>query len=121
MNSKLSATGTLDIVVNRAKKAPFSWRLRNALRVAYIKGWIAKHIIAPFANKWGIATIIAELRAIKIDGLTGERTDYGILGWRVITDAGVAFVVDDWDNNGQDITTLNFHGCGTGTNSEAAG
>jgi hypothetical protein len=33
----------------------------------------------------------------------------------------VAFLVDDWDNNGQDISTLNYHGCGTGTTAEAAG
>ena len=47
-------------------------------------------------------------------------TDYGVLSNRVVTDAGVAFIVDDWDNNGQDLTTLNFHGCGTGAAAEAA-
>lgn len=45
----------------------------------------------------------------------------GLLSTKVITDAGVAFLVDDWDNNGQDLTNLNFHGCGTGTNAEAVG
>ena len=46
----------------------------------------------------------------------------GLLSTRVITDAGVAFLVDDWDNNGQDITTMNFHGCGTDdTPGEAVG
>lgn len=47
--------------------------------------------------------------------------DYGVVSRRVITDAGVAFLVDDWDNNGQDLTTLNFHGCGTGVAAEAVG
>ena len=42
----------------------------------------------------------------------------GLISTKLITDAGVAFLVDDWDNNGQDITTMNFHGCGTGTNAE---
>jgi hypothetical protein len=42
----------------------------------------------------------------------------GLLSTKSITDAGVAFLVDDWDNNGADITTMNFHGCGTGTNAE---
>lgn len=42
----------------------------------------------------------------------------GLIATRSITDAGVAFLVDDWDNNGQDLTNLNFHGCGTGTNAE---
>lgn len=45
----------------------------------------------------------------------------GLISTKLITDAGVAFLVDDWDNNGQDITTMNFHGCGTGTNAEAVG
>jgi hypothetical protein len=42
----------------------------------------------------------------------------GLLSTKLVTDAGVAFLVDDWDNNGTDLTTLNFHGCGTGTNAE---
>ncbi len=43
----------------------------------------------------------------------------GLLSTKVVTDAGVAFLVDDWDNNGQDISTMNFHGCGTGATAEA--
>src|SRR5262245_32914667 len=107
--------------ISGTRHAPFSWRLRNILRLSFLKGWIAYHWIAPFASWWGVMTAIAELRAVYIDGKTGRRTDYGVLSYRVITDAGVAFLVDDWDNNGQDLTTMNFHGCGTGTNAEAAG
>lgn len=48
----------------------------------------------------------------------------GLLSTKVITDAGVAFLVDDWDVNTasatNDITTLKYHGCGTGTNAENA-
>lgn len=42
----------------------------------------------------------------------------GLLGTKSITDAGVAFLVDDWDNSVTDLTTMNFHGSGTGTNAE---
>jgi len=42
----------------------------------------------------------------------------GLLSTKVITDAGVAFLVGDWDNNGADISTMNFHGWGTGTAAE---
>lgn len=45
----------------------------------------------------------------------------GLIATRLITDAGVAFLVDDWDNNATDLTNLNFHGCGTGTTAEAQG
>lgn len=49
----------------------------------------------------------------------GSIEHLGLLSTRLITDNGVAFLVDDWDNNGTDLTTMNFHGCGTGTNAEA--
>lgn len=47
------------------------------------------------------------------------REELGLVSTRLITDAGVAFLVDDWDNNAQDLTTMNFHGCGTGAVAEA--
>lgn len=37
------------------------------------------------------------------------------LSGRVVTDAGVAFLVDDWDNNATDVTNFNFHANGTGS------
>lgn len=48
----------------------------------------------------------------------GQIDRLGLVATRLITDTGVGFLVDDWDNNGTDLTTLNFHGCGTGTNAE---
>lgn len=51
----------------------------------------------------------------------GSVTDYGILGARVVTDAGVAFLVDDWDDDSADITLMNFHDSGTGAGGEDAG
>lgn len=48
----------------------------------------------------------------------GDIEHLGLLSTKLITDAGVAFLVDDWDNNGQDISTMNFHGCGTGAVAE---
>jgi hypothetical protein len=43
----------------------------------------------------------------------------GLMSTKVITDAGVAFLVDDWDNNATDITNMNYHGCGTSTVAES--
>jgi hypothetical protein len=49
----------------------------------------------------------------------------GLLSTRVVTDAGVAFFVDDWDvttaSSTNDITTLKYHGVGTGAGAEAVG
>lgn len=49
----------------------------------------------------------------------GEIEHLGLVSTRLITDLGVAFLVDDWDNNVTDLTTMNFHGCGTGVAAEA--
>lgn len=64
---------------------------------------------------FGVGRLYASV--IRTDGTIEH---FGLLSTKVITDAGVAFLVDDWDNNGQDLTTMNFHGCGTGTNAESA-
>lgn len=112
-----------DVTVQKigAQSAPLAWRIQNAARWAFLKGWIAAHLIAPFANAWGVATVMAEL-AIRVKRAdTGQWVDYGVVGYRVITDAGVAFLVDDWDNSGTDFSTLNYHGIGTGNTAEAAG
>ena len=50
----------------------------------------------------------------------GRITDYGVLSTRVVTDAGVAFIVDAFQNL-TELENLKFHGYGTGTNAEAAG
>ena len=112
--------GTLAARRIKRQSAPLAWRLRNTLRWGFLKGWIAAHLIVPFANWWGLVTMIGELRAVLIRA-NGERINYGVLSYRVVTDAGVAFIVDDWDNSGTDMSTLNFHGCGTGNTAEAAG
>lgn len=51
----------------------------------------------------------------------GRIEHLGLLSTKVITDAGVTFLRDDFNNNAQDVTTFNFHGCGTGAVAEAVG
>lgn len=43
-----------------------------------------------------------------------------VLSRKVITDAGVAFLTSDWNDNSTDITNFNFHANGTGTAAESA-
>lgn len=45
----------------------------------------------------------------------------GLVSTKVVTDAGVAYLVDDWDGGSNVIDNFNYHGVGTGTNAEAAG
>jgi hypothetical protein len=49
--------------------------------------------------------------------------DYGVVSYRVVTDAGVAYLVDDFDNGAgsADVSLFNFHGIGTTNTAEAVG
>jgi hypothetical protein len=104
----------------KAQRAPLSWRLRNILRWTYVWGFIVNTLARIFSKITGAVTLTSELRG-RLRKADGQWIDYGVLSRRVITDAGVTFLRDDFNNNAQDITTLNFHGCGTGTTAEAAG
>lgn len=110
------------VIVQRVacQKAPLSWRIRNALRWAFVWGLITNSLARLFSVITGIPTMIAEL-AIKVRRADGTWIDYGIVSRRVVTDAFVAFVVDDWDGGANDISLFNYHGVGTGTGAEAAG
>ena len=46
--------------------------------------------------------------------------DHGVVGHKVVTTAGVNFLVDAWQNS-VELEILKFHGIGTGTTAEAVG
>lgn len=121
MEGLMGPAGSLAVKKIGPKRAPWMWRLRNALRWGFLKGWIATFLIAPLANWWGVTTALATLE-IKVRRADGQWIDYGIVGYRVVTDAGVAYIVDDFDNaaGSADVSLFNFHGIGTGSTAEAA-
>jgi hypothetical protein len=93
--------------------------LRNRTRLSYLYGIVFNWLAKLFTKATGIPTLTAEL-AIKVRKASGEWIDYGVVGYRVVTNAGVAFLVDDMDPSAAtDISTLKYHGCGTGTTAEA--
>ncbi len=102
-------------------RAPLSWRIRNALRWGYIKGWLAFYVVRHIARWFGLATMIATLEIRKWDGALRQWIDYGIVSFRVVTDAGVAVMADDFVDASGEITNFKYHGAGTGTGAEGAG
>lgn len=50
----------------------------------------------------------------------GELIDLGLLGKRVVTNSGVAMLVDYWDAGTPAFTNMNYHDSGTGVTAEAA-
>lgn len=118
-STEVRPTGVLGARLLPARKAPLGWRVRNALRLSFIWGMLVNWLAYWFSKLTGAVTITSEL-SVRAK-LAGEWVDFGVVSRRVVTDAGVAFMVDDWDNSSVTLANLNYHGCGTGTNAEAAG
>jgi len=51
----------------------------------------------------------------------GEQEELGVICRRVVTDVGVQFMAQDFAGGVKDITALNYHDSGIGTNAESAG
>lgn len=110
-----SLTTTL---IKGTHKASLIWRVGNVLRPSFLLGLIANKFAKVFSIFTGIPTITAELRAVKIDGQTGQRTDYGIVSFKVVTTAFVNFVVDQLQVETSVFGDFKFHDSGVGTTAE---
>jgi hypothetical protein len=120
MQGQIGFGGKLEVRKISPPGPGLRWKLRNTLRWTFLFGLVVNWLAWLFTQLTGIPTITAELRA-RLFRADGTVIDYGIVSRRVVTDAGVAYLVDDWDGGGSDINLLDFHGCGTGTNAEDAG
>lgn len=70
-----------------------------------------------WAAERGITTTYGALMLKTIKG--GEETDLGLASLRVVTDAGVAFIVNGFLNT-TELETMKYHGLGSGSTAEAA-
>lgn len=121
MDNEMAVAGRVSLKkIDGTTRAPLMWRLKNTLRWSYISAWIGVMLVAPLAQRFGLLVGWAELQLVVIKA-DGRRIDYGVVSRRVVTDAGVAYIVDDWDGGANTIDLFNYHGLGTGTNAEAAG
>ncbi len=120
MASKIGFAGRVGACVQRARGPGLRWRLRNMLRLSYVRGWIGALLAGLFSKLTGVATVRAELRA-RLRRASGEWIDYGVLSRMVVTTAGVTLMATDFKDGTVDITNFKYHGCGTGTTAEAVG
>ena len=93
------------------------YRLRNL--PAIIRGWLVL-AGATIGSMLGSVSAYATLSGILIMA-DGRRVDLGVLGRRVVTDAGVAFMATGFKDGSKNIANFKFHASGTGTTAEAAG
>lgn len=119
MISNISLSGTLTATKIKAPQAPLSWRIRNGLRWGYVWGIITTWLAHGLTALTGIPTITSQL-AIQVIRRDGRRINYGVVSRRVVTNNGVAYIVDAWQNT-VELENMKYHGCGTGTTAEAAG
>ena len=89
------------------------YRIRNFIHV-----WRGLWRIL-LGRAFGISHRYGALYAVVTRG-DGSIVDFGLISLRVITTAGVNFIVDAFQNT-TEVENLKFHGYGTGTNAEAAG
>ena len=103
-----------------ATPAPLKWKLKNALRWDFIKGWLGNEVAVPIANAMGITALKSELSLIHTLA-NGRRIDYGIVSRRLVTDAFVEYMVDMLQTDATAWGDFKFHESGTGVTNPAVG
>lgn len=120
MNSEMSFAGKVGVRVIKGKvDAPMGWKVRNAVRVGYWWGWLMVRLAGMFSKLTGIPTLTSVLR-VQVIRAGGQVVDYGRVCYRVVTTAGVNWLVDCWQGT-LEPETMKYHGCGTGGTAEAVG
>lgn len=98
-------------------KPGWSWRVRQWFK-NLLDGSFFIPTFAKLANRVGLAVLYGELhgQVLKADGTV---IDYGLLGRRVVTTAGVAYLASCFDNTAEP-EVFKYHGFGTGTGAESS-
>jgi len=89
------------------------WRLENCRNL-----WRGMRTVI-LARMLNIPHFYGKLSLAAIWG-NGRVTDYGLASLRVVTTAGVGFIVDAFQNS-VELEIMKFHGIGTGNTAEASG
>lgn len=94
------------------------YRLKNTLRLGFLWGWLQANIAHAVNRLFGVAVITSELRGTLTHA--GQAYDLGVLSYRVVTNAFVAFVVDNLQTDTTEFGDFKFHDSGVGTTAENA-
>lgn len=114
----VTLTRTVDLGHLSRQSAPLWWKVRNFFQ----HGWrgypalIAAHLLGKLT---GMVYITSALRLELVRG-DGVIIDYGVVSRRVVTTAGVGFIVDAFQNL-VELENQKYHAFGTGTTAEASG
>lgn len=120
MNSDLMMGGALTAKRLRGARAPLWWRVRNAVRWAFLWGLLAHVCGWLYSRVFGAPVLLGRLSAVLVRR-DGHTINFGVVGWRVVTSAYVNLLVDELQSSQAAHSTFLYHDTGTGTTAEAAG
>ena len=122
ITSKMGFSGSLTArKISITDKAPISWRIAQWLRSDRISGLLGKWAADAISKIFGIVTMTGQLQAVRIDGETGRRTNYGIVSRRLVTTAFVEFMVDQLQAETSVWGDFKFHDSGVGVTGAVVG
>jgi hypothetical protein len=117
MISDIRPAGKLTMKVQRAGAPSLLWMGENYLRWDFIKSLLAVRVALPIARAFGLATVYGKLEAV-LHRANGERVNYGVLGYRVVTTAFVNYMVDQLQTETSTWGDFKFHDSGVGVTAE---
>lgn len=98
------------------KVAPLSWRIKNFVMHRLLD--LPRLYSVRFLGRvFGFAHLESKLY-LRVRKADGRVIDYGLVSERLVTDTGVDFIVDAFQNI-VELEILKFHGIGTGSSAEA--
>jgi len=138
-NATLAPSGTVGLQLLKggsftktpAKELSFFEIVRYGLpwfgNSAHVNLWRARNFPNLLRGLWRVMIARAlklphfygALSLVKVSA-NGERVDYGLASLRVVTTAGVNYLVDGLQSSGTDVSLFKFHGFGTGNTAENA-
>ena len=122
INSELKLRGSLKArKIRNVKNPSLMWQVKQAARLERIEGLLGEKFAKLTTKLFGIPTLTAQLKAVHVNGRTGERTDYGIISRKVVTTAFVNFMVDNMVAETTEWGDFKFHDSGVGVTAPAVG
>jgi hypothetical protein len=99
------------------RRASLWWRFKNYIQHKH-RGTLPYVAALLVGRLFGVVTLRSEL-LVKLVRANGDVIDFGLVSRRVVTDVGMGFVVDAFQNL-VELENMKYHGLGTGGTAEAA-
>lgn len=117
ISRSMGFSGELTTKLIRAKGPGLLWKARNYLRPNFMRAYLAVKLGVPMARFMGLMTGYGKLEARLIRG-NGEVINYGVLSYRVVTNAFVNFLAAQLVTDTTEVGDFKFHDSGVGTTAE---